>query len=157
VAVSWHHSAVTSAARLRELFGQTAEQMPLSPFQLSWVCIGSQTGLWVCGSKKEEQPLLQKEGYWCGCSLSSLNPMSSAGCSPPCQNTERSSPREVHALVTVASYLQNTKAHLKVTQKELKDLRWEHEVLEQRFSKVRTAGGSGHPVSLSKPCPHAEV
>ncbi|POI25921.1 hypothetical protein CIB84_010329, partial [Bambusicola thoracicus] len=35
--------------------------------------------------------------------------------------------------------LMNTKAHLKVTQKELKDLRWEHEVLEQRFSKVRTA------------------
>lgn len=33
--------------------------------------------------------------------------------------------------------LMNTKAHLKVTQKELKDLRWEHEVLEQRFSKVQ--------------------
>ncbi|XP_065601402.1 dynein regulatory complex subunit 4 isoform X2 [Cyrtonyx montezumae] len=52
-------------------------------------------------------------------------------------NTEHSSSREVHALVTVASYLQNTKAHLKVTQKELKDLQWEHEVLEQRFSKVQ--------------------
>ncbi|NXJ63609.1 DRC4 protein, partial [Rostratula benghalensis] len=33
--------------------------------------------------------------------------------------------------------LTNTKAHLKVTQKELKDLQWEHEVLEQRFSKVQ--------------------
>ncbi|XP_065601406.1 dynein regulatory complex subunit 4 isoform X5 [Cyrtonyx montezumae] len=33
--------------------------------------------------------------------------------------------------------LLNTKAHLKVTQKELKDLQWEHEVLEQRFSKVQ--------------------
>ncbi|NXE17134.1 DRC4 protein, partial [Lophotis ruficrista] len=33
--------------------------------------------------------------------------------------------------------LTNTKAHLKVAQKELKDLRWEHEVLEQRFGKVQ--------------------
>ncbi|NWX15572.1 DRC4 protein, partial [Aegotheles bennettii] len=33
--------------------------------------------------------------------------------------------------------LTNTKAHLKVTQKELKDLQWEHEVLEQRFAKVQ--------------------
>ncbi|NWS64965.1 DRC4 protein, partial [Chunga burmeisteri] len=33
--------------------------------------------------------------------------------------------------------LMNTKARLKVTQKELKDLQWEHEVLEQRFSKVQ--------------------
>ncbi|NXJ14650.1 DRC4 protein, partial [Odontophorus gujanensis] len=33
--------------------------------------------------------------------------------------------------------LLNAKAHLKVTQKELKDLQWEHEVLEQRFSKVQ--------------------
>ncbi|NXD31939.1 DRC4 protein, partial [Spelaeornis formosus] len=33
--------------------------------------------------------------------------------------------------------LMNSKAHLKVTQKELKDLQWEHEVLEQRFSKVQ--------------------
>ncbi|NXN37017.1 DRC4 protein, partial [Rhinoptilus africanus] len=33
--------------------------------------------------------------------------------------------------------LTNTKARLKVTQKELKDLQWEHEVLEQRFSKVQ--------------------
>ncbi|KFP25441.1 Growth arrest-specific protein 8, partial [Colius striatus] len=33
--------------------------------------------------------------------------------------------------------LLNTKTHLKVTQKELKDLQWEHEVLQQRFSKVR--------------------
>ncbi|XP_068059347.1 dynein regulatory complex subunit 4 isoform X2 [Anomalospiza imberbis] len=31
--------------------------------------------------------------------------------------------------------LMNSKAHLKITQKELKDLQWEHEVLEQRFSK----------------------
>lgn len=36
-----------------------------------------------------------------------------------------------------SSPLQNTKARLKVTQKEFKDLQWEHEVLEQRFSKVR--------------------
>ncbi|NXA07516.1 DRC4 protein, partial [Sapayoa aenigma] len=33
--------------------------------------------------------------------------------------------------------LMNSKARLKVTQKELKDLQWEHEVLEQRFSKVQ--------------------
>ena len=32
--------------------------------------------------------------------------------------------------------LQCTKARLKVTEKELKSLRWEHEVLEQRFIKV---------------------
>lgn len=30
-----------------------------------------------------------------------------------------------------------TKARLKVTEKELKDLQWEHEVLEQRFLKVQ--------------------
>ncbi|KAI1235639.1 Growth arrest-specific protein 8, partial [Lamprotornis superbus] len=33
--------------------------------------------------------------------------------------------------------LMSSKAHLKITQKELKDLQWEHEVLEQRFSKPR--------------------
>ncbi|NXP48617.1 DRC4 protein, partial [Heliornis fulica] len=33
--------------------------------------------------------------------------------------------------------LTNSRARLKVTQKELKDLQWEHEVLEQRFSKVQ--------------------
>ncbi|NWI65392.1 DRC4 protein, partial [Todus mexicanus] len=33
--------------------------------------------------------------------------------------------------------LARTKAHLKITQKDLKDLQWEHEVLEQRFSKVQ--------------------
>ncbi|KAM6057493.1 dynein regulatory complex subunit 4 [Chlamydotis macqueenii] len=33
--------------------------------------------------------------------------------------------------------LTNTRARLKVAQKELKDLRWEHEVLEQRFGKVQ--------------------
>ncbi|XP_066050890.1 dynein regulatory complex subunit 4 isoform X1 [Chamaea fasciata] len=33
--------------------------------------------------------------------------------------------------------LMNSKAHLKIAQKELKDLQWEHEVLEQRFSKVQ--------------------
>ncbi|NXK64891.1 DRC4 protein, partial [Sylvietta virens] len=33
--------------------------------------------------------------------------------------------------------LMNSKAHLKITQKELKDLQWEHEVLEQRFRKVQ--------------------
>lgn len=39
--------------------------------------------------------------------------------------------------------LQCTKARLKVTEKELKSLRWEHEVLEQRFIKVgsRLSGG----------------
>ncbi|XP_039552347.1 dynein regulatory complex subunit 4 isoform X2 [Passer montanus] len=31
--------------------------------------------------------------------------------------------------------LMDSKARLKITQKELKDLQWEHEVLEQRFSK----------------------
>ncbi|OCT82359.1 hypothetical protein XELAEV_18024885mg [Xenopus laevis] len=34
--------------------------------------------------------------------------------------------------------LANTKARLKVTEKELNDLKWEHEVLEQRFLKVQT-------------------
>ncbi|XP_065519987.1 dynein regulatory complex subunit 4 [Lathamus discolor] len=33
--------------------------------------------------------------------------------------------------------LTNAKAHLKITQKEWKDLQWEHEVLEQRFIKVQ--------------------
>ncbi|NXL61631.1 DRC4 protein, partial [Chordeiles acutipennis] len=33
--------------------------------------------------------------------------------------------------------LMNTKAHLKVAQKDLKDLQWEREVLEQRFRKVQ--------------------
>ncbi|XP_006027892.1 dynein regulatory complex subunit 4 isoform X1 [Alligator sinensis] len=33
--------------------------------------------------------------------------------------------------------LASTKARLKVTQKELKDLQWEHEVVEQRFGKVQ--------------------
>ncbi|NXI36603.1 DRC4 protein, partial [Galbula dea] len=33
--------------------------------------------------------------------------------------------------------LMNTRACLKVTKKDLKDLQWEHEVLEQRFSKVQ--------------------
>ncbi|XP_062967488.1 dynein regulatory complex subunit 4 isoform X3 [Cynocephalus volans] len=33
--------------------------------------------------------------------------------------------------------LVHTKARLKVTEKELKDLQWEHEVLEQRFVKVQ--------------------
>ncbi|NXH16000.1 DRC4 protein, partial [Bucco capensis] len=33
--------------------------------------------------------------------------------------------------------LMNTRARLRVAQKELKDLQWEHEVLEQRFSKVQ--------------------
>ncbi|KAF2985398.1 hypothetical protein EK904_014162 [Melospiza melodia maxima] len=34
--------------------------------------------------------------------------------------------------------LVNSKAHLKIAQKELKDLQWEHEVLEQRFSQVQS-------------------
>ncbi|NXQ69877.1 DRC4 protein, partial [Quiscalus mexicanus] len=33
--------------------------------------------------------------------------------------------------------LMKSKAHLKIAQKELKDLQWEHEVLEQRFSQVQ--------------------
>lgn len=33
--------------------------------------------------------------------------------------------------------LAGAKAHLKVADKEMKDLKWEHEVLEQRFSKVQ--------------------
>ncbi|XP_051485396.1 dynein regulatory complex subunit 4 isoform X2 [Apus apus] len=39
--------------------------------------------------------------------------------------------------LSLISLLKNTKARLKVTQKELKDLQWEHEVLEQRFRKVQ--------------------
>lgn len=53
----------------------------------------------------------------------------------------------LHSL-TVPSCPQNTRARLKVTQKELKDLQWEHEVLEQRFRKVRA--GSGCPTPLAK-------
>ena len=34
--------------------------------------------------------------------------------------------------------LQNAKARLKVQDAELKSLRWEHEVLEQRFAQVHT-------------------
>lgn len=34
-------------------------------------------------------------------------------------------------------FLQNAKARLKVQDSELKSLRWEHEVLEQRFSQVQ--------------------
>ena len=47
--------------------------------------------------------------------------------------------------------LQCTKARLKVTEKELKSLRWEHEVLEQRFTKVsaRDARGPGRAPSSS--------
>lgn len=37
----------------------------------------------------------------------------------------------------VSFLCQGTKARLKVADKELKDLKWVHEVLEQRFSKVR--------------------
>ncbi|KAM9227884.1 dynein regulatory complex subunit 4 [Leptosomus discolor] len=37
----------------------------------------------------------------------------------------------------VEEALTNAKARLKVTQKELEDLQWEHEVLEQRFSLVQ--------------------
>lgn len=48
--------------------------------------------------------------------------------------------------LTLPSCSQTSKAHLKVTQKELKDLQWEHEVLEQRFGKVRPAGRTGHPL-----------
>lgn len=76
-----------------------------------------------------------------------------AGRSPPLPvGTPHASQRKPCSL-TVPSRSQNTKARLKVTQKELKDLQWEHEVLEQRFSKVRAAGGPGHPTSLSNPCP----
>lgn len=53
--------------------------------------------------------------------------------------------------LTVPSRPQNTRARLKITQKELKDLQWEHEVLEQRFRKVRA--GSGRPAPLAKPRP----
>jgi len=33
---------------------------------------------------------------------------------------------------------QNAKARLKVQESELKSLRWEHEVLEQRFAQVQS-------------------
>jgi hypothetical protein len=39
--------------------------------------------------------------------------------------------------------LQCTKARLKVAERELKDLKWEHEVLEQRFIKVSRCGRHG--------------
>ena len=41
-------------------------------------------------------------------------------------------------------FLQNAKARLKVQESELKSLRWEHEVLEQRFAQV------SHCVSISQ-------
>lgn len=55
-------------------------------------------------------------------------------------------------------FLQCTKARLKVTEKELKDLQWEHEVLEQRFTKVsgHQAGpvaGGGTPASQGRGSP----
>lgn len=64
----------------------------------------------------------------------------------PSQNTSPTLPRQSCALLTLPSHSQSSKAHLKITQKELKDLQWEHEVLEQRFSKVRPAGRAGHPI-----------
>ena len=45
------------------------------------------------------------------------------------------------------SLLQNAKARLKVQESELKSLRWEHEVLEQRFAQVR----AGHPPPTTTP------
>lgn len=62
-----------------------------------------------------------------------------AGHSPPLPERILHTPQRNPCFLTVPSHSQNTKAHLKVTQKELKDLQWEHEVLEQRFSKVRAA------------------
>ncbi|NXX96842.1 DRC4 protein, partial [Centropus bengalensis] len=38
---------------------------------------------------------------------------------------------------SIKEALKNTKGSLEVTQKELKDLQWEHEVVVQRFSKVQ--------------------
>lgn len=37
---------------------------------------------------------------------------------------------------------QSIRARLKVTEKDLKDLQWEHEVLQQMFGKVRAEGQS---------------
>ncbi|VFV36108.1 growth arrest-specific protein 8 [Lynx pardinus] len=56
--------------------------------------------------------------------------------------------------------LVRTKARLKVAEKELKDLQWEHEVLEQRFLKVSrcqagipgtSSQGETLPVTLARP------
>jgi len=41
--------------------------------------------------------------------------------------------------VSNCTWLQNAKARLKVQDAELKSIRWEHEVLEQRFSQVRSS------------------
>lgn len=45
--------------------------------------------------------------------------------------------------------LQNAKARLKVQESELKSLRWEHEVLEQRFAQVQSVSEIDTSKSLS--------
>lgn len=78
----------------------------------------------------------------------------SAAHSPPFPEHISNTSQTILCSLTLPSRSQNSKAHLKITQKELKDLQWEHEVLEQRFSKVRPAGRAVHPIpspNLSKP------
>lgn len=70
----------------------------------------------------------------------------SAAHSPPFPEHIPNTSQTILCSSTLPSHSQNSKAHLKITQKELKDLQWEHEVLEQRFSKVRPAGRAGHPI-----------
>lgn len=71
----------------------------------------------------------------------------SAAPSPPFPEHISDTSQTILCSLTLPFHSQNSKAHLKITQKELKDLQWEHEVLEQRFSKVRPTGRAGHPIS----------
>lgn len=70
----------------------------------------------------------------------------SAAHSPPFPEHISNTSQTILCSLILLSHSQNSKAHLKIAQKELKDLKWEHEVLEQRFSQVRPAGRAGHPI-----------
>lgn len=85
-----------------------------------------------------------------------FSPVSLLGHSPPLPEGIPHASQRNPCSLTLPSCSQNAKARLKVTQKELKDLQWEHEVLEQRFSKVRAAVGLGIPLPSPNPVASAE-
>uniref|UniRef100_A0A8C5IV88 Dynein regulatory complex subunit 4 n=1 Tax=Junco hyemalis TaxID=40217 RepID=A0A8C5IV88_JUNHY len=58
--------------------------------------------------------------------------------SPPSPEHISNTSQIILCSLILLSHSQNSKAHLKIAQKELKDLQWEHEVLEQRFSQVQS-------------------
>lgn len=102
----------------------------------------------------QSSPHCEGEGAAVGAAWPGVShPYLLAGHSPPSPKHVPCPSQRNPCSLTVPSLLQHAKGHLKVSQKELKDLQWEHEVLEQRFSKVRAAGGSGcppHPVPLTE-------